>query len=261
MCWWKQPRRLSLAGFVVIAATATWACGGDGSGNAALMPAVEGLRLDVAISDLSAQGVAEEDVEVVGGGTFGVLDESNWEVCEQSPAAGTPIAAVRLIVDRSCGPEDSGTPTGNASQDGEEDTDDEAAAGPEPTEEPDTASDDEASQSPQPMSGVQFAVSARGDIADLQKDLRDSLEALTDGSFLRLTTNYLEMTFNLGQLQATDPPEEVSSDWNAALGELETAMNDYNTALEGDSLDGVSAALSDIEAALKALGVVADSAA
>lgn len=35
---------------------------------------------------------------------FGVVDESNWEVCEQLPGAGSTVTdAPRLTVDRSCG--------------------------------------------------------------------------------------------------------------------------------------------------------------
>lgn len=71
------------------------------------MPDVLGKRLDVALSDIKRSGL-ENDVEVVGGGTFGVVDESNWTVCEQSPAAGELVTeAPRLEVDRSC---DDGAP-------------------------------------------------------------------------------------------------------------------------------------------------------
>lgn len=66
------------------------------------MPDVESRRLDIALSDIKRAGF-EEDVEVVGGGTFGVVDESGWKVCKQEPSAGTAIgSAPRLMVDRSC---------------------------------------------------------------------------------------------------------------------------------------------------------------
>lgn len=45
-----------------------------------------------------AQGF-EDDVEVDGGGVFGVVNEANWEVCEQSPAPGEAVtSAPRLTV-------------------------------------------------------------------------------------------------------------------------------------------------------------------
>jgi Domain of unknown function (DUF4839) len=73
-----------------------------GIGAATAMPTVQGLRLDVALSDIKRAGFGD-DVEVVGGGVFGVVDESNWMVCEQSPAAGQALTSPRLTVDRECG--------------------------------------------------------------------------------------------------------------------------------------------------------------
>jgi len=77
---------------------------GCGSGEDAAMPDVVGKKLDVALSDLDRAGLNKDDVEVVGGGLFGVVDKSNWEVCEQLPEAGAVVSdKLRLTVDRSCG--------------------------------------------------------------------------------------------------------------------------------------------------------------
>ena len=78
-------------------------CGSDQDTAAdTVMPDVMGLQLDVALSDIERAGF-EDEVEVLGGGAFGVVDESNWQVCEQLPAAGEAVtAAPRLTVDRSC---------------------------------------------------------------------------------------------------------------------------------------------------------------
>ncbi len=66
------------------------------------MPDVATRQLDIALSDIERAGF-EDEVEVVGGGTFGVVDESAWTVCAQEPAAGSTIdSAPRLIVDRTC---------------------------------------------------------------------------------------------------------------------------------------------------------------
>lgn len=83
------------------------ACGGSATSDettssAPTMPGVIGERLDLAYSDLAYVGVPKDGVEVVGGGTFGVIDESNWQVCEQRPEAGAAIKDVRLVVDRTC---------------------------------------------------------------------------------------------------------------------------------------------------------------
>lgn len=67
------------------------------------MPGVVGERLDVAFGDIKDAGF-DDDVDVDGGGALGIIDESNWQVCEQTPAAGEPMTgAPKLTVDRSCG--------------------------------------------------------------------------------------------------------------------------------------------------------------
>lgn len=83
-----------------------------------VMPDVVGKQLDVALSDVKRAGFSRE-VEVVGGGVLGVIDESNWTVCEQVPAAGDLIDKPRVVVDRECGdatPAPSPSPTAEARQ-------------------------------------------------------------------------------------------------------------------------------------------------
>lgn len=75
---------------------------GCGSDQNPVMPDVTGEKLDAAKSTIKDAGV-EDEVKVDGGGVFGVIKESNWEVCDQSPAAGDDVSdAPRLTVDRSC---------------------------------------------------------------------------------------------------------------------------------------------------------------
>jgi hypothetical protein len=63
---------------------------------------VTGKKVDVAQGAIKDAGF-EDEVKVDGGGVFGVIDESNWEVCDQSPVAGEAVSdAPRLTVDRSC---------------------------------------------------------------------------------------------------------------------------------------------------------------
>lgn len=86
--------------------------GGGGGGNGeptepppepagpAELPDLVGERLDVAESDLRQLGLSSREI---GGGTFGVVDRTAWEVCETDPAAGTevsPDTRVELIIDR-----------------------------------------------------------------------------------------------------------------------------------------------------------------
>jgi hypothetical protein len=64
------------------------------------VPDVVGERLDVAKSAMADAGY---ETEPLGGGMFGIVDESNWTVCETRPDAGpTGTGTVKLIVDRTC---------------------------------------------------------------------------------------------------------------------------------------------------------------
>lgn len=76
------------------------------------MPNVVGKQLDVAKSDLKRANI-DGEAEVLGGGVFGILQEHNWQVCEQLPAAGAPVTEKpRLTVARSCeGDDRDGSPS------------------------------------------------------------------------------------------------------------------------------------------------------
>ena len=94
-------RVLRLAGGLITLLAPVMACG-QGSEQTAVMPDVTGRKLDVALRDIKNAGV-DEDVDVDGGGMFGIIDKPNWTVCVQNPPAGQAVsAAPRLQVDRSC---------------------------------------------------------------------------------------------------------------------------------------------------------------
>ena len=77
-----------------------------GSGSDPAMPDVAGKKLDVALSDIERAGF-EDDVDVVGGGVFGIIDKGSWEVCEQTPAPEESLTeAPRLTVERDCKKDD-----------------------------------------------------------------------------------------------------------------------------------------------------------
>jgi len=91
--------RLLVAVVAVVATAGLAGCGGD---KATTMPDVTGKRLDDAKSAIKDAGF-DGEVKFDGGGLFGVVVESNWEVCEQNPAAGTTVAGKpTLTVARSC---------------------------------------------------------------------------------------------------------------------------------------------------------------
>jgi beta-lactam-binding protein with PASTA domain len=64
------------------------------------VPDVVGERLDIAKRQLE---VRRFEVDVEGGGILGVVQERNWRVTEQRPAAGTYLeqgSSVRLTVEK-----------------------------------------------------------------------------------------------------------------------------------------------------------------
>lgn len=90
---------------VLVPLLLTLALAGCDSKSSSTMPDVVGQKLDVALSHIERAGITE-DPEVLGGGVFGVVDKSSWQVCEQLPAAGQSVdTKPRLTVDRSCGGE------------------------------------------------------------------------------------------------------------------------------------------------------------
>lgn len=210
------------------------------------MPDVVGERLDVAYSDLEALGVVKDDVEILGGGTFGVVNEENWTVCEQRPEAGSErLAGVRLVVDRTCpslaataAPSPAATDAGDsASSDAdasEESADPDAEASGDPTKSESTQT--EAAEAPD--SPVFFSTSARGNLKDLYKDLSDTRNAVNEGSMLRLIGNDIELAFNMGQLEALTPPAEIADDWNRGFRQLDKDVDAVSSAITGDASVG-----------------------
>jgi len=97
------------------AALTMLALSGCGPAAPTSMPDVVGLQLDVAKSDIERAGYSQ-DIEILGGGMFGVVDDRNWVVCEQIPAPGENIADPRLVVDRECAAADATAEPEDATQ-------------------------------------------------------------------------------------------------------------------------------------------------
>ena len=108
---------------VVVAVLLGVAACDSGEAQNVVMPDVVGMQLDLALADIEEAGFTDE-VDLDGGGLFGVVDESNWQVCEQLPAPGDPVSdAPQLTVDRSCGDAtaaEAGEPTSEATEDATE---------------------------------------------------------------------------------------------------------------------------------------------
>lgn len=83
-------------GLVMAVVVLVAACG---DATAHRVPRVVGADLDKAESTLDRAGL---DHDTEGGGLFGIVERSNWVVCEQRPAAGAKATSVTLIVEREC---------------------------------------------------------------------------------------------------------------------------------------------------------------
>jgi hypothetical protein len=86
----------------IVALSAALAITACSSADDPIMPDVIGTSLDVALTTLDGAGISREP-EIEGGGLFGIVEEANWQVCSQSPAAGTAVSGTpQLVVERDC---------------------------------------------------------------------------------------------------------------------------------------------------------------
>lgn len=109
-----------------------------------------------------------------------------------------------------------------------------------------------------------FTLSASGQVADMNKDLDDMVNRAVNEQLIRLSGNYLELSFNVGQLQSLTPPSAASAGWVGAMANLESSLDSMSAVL-GDYVAGVAtldqmlASIEDVRAKANAVGVVATS--
>jgi len=82
-----------------VLAAAALVAAGCGSVSPKPLPKVTGQSLDAAEANLDSLDL---HYSVVGGGAFGVVMRSHWQVCRQAPASGVVASKVTLFVARSC---------------------------------------------------------------------------------------------------------------------------------------------------------------
>lgn len=162
---------------LAVALVLSFGFAGCESDKSPVMPDVTGKKLDVAKAAINDAGF-EDEVKVEGGGLFGVIKESNWEVCDQSPSAGAALTdAPRLTVDRSCDddaePSETPSETTEPSESPSETT--------EPSESPSQAT--EPSETPSETSEPDVPESSEADAGQvLTSDNNDELAALLEVS-------------------------------------------------------------------------------
>ena len=93
----------------------------------------------------------------------------------------------------------------------------------------------EESLSPVADSPVYFYTSASGDLSDMDKDFLDLLNAIDTGGTIRMATNSLEISFNIGQLESLVPPELISEDWTREFGKLVQETDAISEDISGEA--------------------------
>lgn len=102
-----------------------------------------------------------------------------------------------------------------------------------------------------------FRTSAKGNIADLKKDLNDLKNRAEEGSLLRLLGNVLEISFNQGQLEAlTDVPTKISKSWPTEVANLAAAVDALSD--ETSSFVAGDASLASLKKAISKVNGIAD---
>jgi hypothetical protein len=74
-------------------------------------------------------------------------------------------------------------------------------------------------------------LSGLGQVDDMNKDLDDMLRRAENAQLIRLSGNYLELSFNLGQLQALTPPTTIADDWSSGIAKLEGSLDTMSEVL------------------------------
>lgn len=199
-------RRISILSLAVLAVA------GCTESEPTLMPDVTGHQLDVALSDIDRAGISEE-IEILGGGVFGVVDESNWLVCEQLPEGGSEVTdAPRLTVDREC-PNLSDKATEEAKPESDAATEPPVESKPEPSVEPEP-SDEPAPKHTAEAEDVTLTPENSADLAALL-----ALSDYCDASIAEFADSYRGQTIAFpGNIAAMGPHGNAKTRFDILVG-------------------------------------------
>lgn len=102
-----------------------------------------------------------------------------------------------------------------------------------------------------------FRSSAKGNIAELKKDLSDLGKRAEEGSLFRLLGNVIEISFNQGQLEAlTDVPTKIAKSWPTEMANLVAAVDVLSD--ETSSYVGGDISLAKLKSAISKVNGIAD---
>lgn len=107
---------------------------------------------------------------------------------------------------------------------------------------------------------VAFKAQAGSHLDDMNKDLADMVITVAEDGFRRLLSNTLELSFNIGQLQGLDVPENVAGDWASSLTALETKLDALSDAVSTEDKPSILAAVDEMGKQVEATRAVVNAA-
>lgn len=107
---------------------------------------------------------------------------------------------------------------------------------------------------------VAFRAQSNSHLDDMLKDLDDTVVTVGEKGFWRLLSNFAELSFNLGQLQALDVPVNVAETWPASLVALDASLTTLSDAITTEDPASILAAVEGVRVQVESTRGVANSA-
>jgi len=167
-------------------------------------------------------------------------------------AIGSAIGAGRGGNDAQPAAAPTATVTAEAPSPSEEPVDEEPEETPEPTP---TDEPEEPAADP-----VAFTAQANSHLDDMRKDLDDLRVTVEEEGFWRLLSNYAELAFNVGQLEALDVPANVAKKWDSQLAKLDKRLDELSEAIATEDGPTILTAVSELEDQVESARKLADAA-
>jgi len=101
-----------------------------------------------------------------------------------------------------------------------------------------------ASPTPKPDSPTYFRTSALGNLTDMKKDVNDAQVALEKGGTWKLLGNAAEIAFNVGQLEALNPPTVYAKNWAKQVTALDALSDKFMDSISNGSVSNTKSILS-----------------
>ena len=110
-----------------------------------------------------------------------------------------------------------------------------------------------ASPTPKPDSPTYFRTSALGNLSDMKKDVNDARVALEKGGTWKLLGNAAEIAFNVGQLEALNPPTVYAKNWSKQVIALDSLSDKFMDSISNGSVANTKSILSNMIKQIKTM--------